>query len=170
MKNIAIILLTIYSIKLMECFKATDFCQRKEIKGKKSECHGNFQLSCDNNFCAKDQSNCKNFILFRTLKNLYKYEKDFIIFENKYKTFLGHIADCPQPKVYKWNSNDFCLNSKDCVTTFMKLWSFNQIKESECKCKGKHSFRCNTDYCALNKQTCDGLKNQKSKKEIKKCA
>ena len=82
---------------------------------------------------------------------------------------MNQIKDCPQPPKYKWNLNDVCLNSKDCLkTTLWRIWSTLLIP-GECKCKGKHNYRCNNDYCALNKQACDGLNNQKSKKKIKKC-
>lgn len=48
----------------------------------------------------------------------------------------------------------------------MTIWSFNQIKQ-ECKCKGKYSYKCSWDHCALDKLACDGLK--KNAKSIKKC-
>jgi hypothetical protein len=163
-----LILLIIFSIKLLESIKVTDLCQKKEVKGNKPACQNIYNFNCDSNLCAKYQSSCQTInSLFRAKNNFYRYEKDFILYSIQYKSFLEQIKECPKTAEYKWKPNDVCLNTKDCVNTFITIWSLNQIKKRECKCIGKYSYRCNSDYCALNKQACDGLKNKKSK--YKKC-
>jgi len=47
------------------------------------------------------------------------------------------------------------------------MWS-TKIKLVECECIGKFSFKCNSDYCGLDKQACDGL-NKRKIAGIKKC-
>ena len=156
----------------MECIRfltVTDFCQKTEVKGKiNAECQNIYNSSCDSNLCAKYQSSCQNInSLFRAKYNFYRYEKDFIIYLIQYKSFLKKLKKCPKPVEYKWKPHDVCLNTKNCVNTFIKIWSLNQVKKRECKCKGKYSYRCSSDYCALNKKDCDGLK--KKDVRIKKC-
>jgi len=67
-------------------------------------------------------------------------------------------------------------NENDYIYLKTKFESFmSQIKDCMqpdlCKCREKYSYRCDTKYCTLNKQACDGLYRQKSssKYEIKKC-
>ncbi len=61
--------------------------------------------------------------------------------------------------------NNVCLNAKDCSkSSIHRLWS----QKVDCKCKGKYNYKCNTDYCSLNKQTCDSLMKRKLT-GIKKC-
>ena len=48
---------------------------------------------------------------------------------------------------------------KNCVKlSIHRLWS----QRIECKFKGKYNYKCNSDYCALNKEACDELKKQKN--------
>jgi hypothetical protein len=145
------ILLIIFSIKLMECIRVTDYCQKTEIKGKiNAECQNIYNFYCDSNLCAKYQSSCRTInSLFRSKNNLYRYEKDFIKISMKYKSFLKQTKECPNPTEYKWKPNDVCLNTKRCVNTFITIWSFSQIKKRECKCKGKYSYKCSSDYCDI---------------------
>ena len=78
------------------------------------------------------------------------------------------IKVCPKLPKYKWNSNDVCLNTNDCLqTTFWRIWS-TLLKLDECKCKGKYNYKCNSDYCASDKRACDYLKQTKNL-IIKKC-
>ena len=105
---------------------------------------------------------------FSKVKDTQKSEKNYRLFENYYETFLSQIKDCPKaPPKYKWNSNDVCLNAKDCFQTIRLLWS-SIIKKGECKCKGKYDYKCDSDYCASNKQACNHLK-QMVRSKIKKC-
>ena len=167
MKMILIIL--IFAINLIECIKVTDFCYKIKINDKKQECQGNYTFNIADIVCAKDRYSSRSLRVFYSIRNIQRNKNDYIYLKNKYEIFMNQIKDCPQPPKYKWNLNDVCLNSKDCLkTTLWRIWSTLLIP-GECKCKGKHNYRCNNDYCALNKQACDGLNNQKSKKKIKKC-
>lgn len=68
----------VFSIKLLECIEVTDFCQKKEINGIKSECQGFFNVSCDSNLCAKEESTCQGInSLFRSKSNFYRIRKRF---------------------------------------------------------------------------------------------
>ena len=150
------ILLILLALNWIECLEVKDFCYKLKTKVKEFECNGDYSQSCGNGVCTKDEYNCKLIALY-------------YFFPNTLNQYMKHIKYCPKPpsETVKWKSNDVCLNTKDCVNTFITIWSLNQIKKRECKCIGKYSYRCNSDYCALNKQACDGLKNKKSK--YKKC-
>jgi hypothetical protein len=164
-----IIFLFFVSIKLIECIKVTDFCfhdifQNKIIKCKETK---NYKYECGQGICSIDRYSCQSMKLFSTIKDTQKIEKNYRFLENYYETFLSQIKDCPTPPKYKWNSNDVCLNAKDCLkTTLWRIWS--TLLTSQCKCKGKYDYKCNSDYCASNKQACNHLK-QIVRSKIKKC-
>jgi hypothetical protein len=154
----------------MECIKVNDFCFLKKYFSEKPECNGKYNASCYSGLCANHQSKCQSLILLRAIKNIYKYVKDYDDFKKEYDSFINQIKDCPEPP--KLNSNDYCLSKQNrylsCISTSARIWSFTQIKQNECKCTGKYSYRCNNEYCAKNKQACDDLRNR-SINGIKKC-
>lgn len=147
------ILFLLYLISFIECIRITDYCYK--LNGKEHKCKGKYYLNCNNNVCAKDRLSCKNLILFSPNNDN----------NNGFKTIRSQIKNC----IEEWNSNGICLISNNCSKTigYGGRWSI-QIKSNECKCSGKYSFKCNGNYCALNKRTCDGLKN-KPIKINKKC-
>ena len=152
------ILFFLYFISFMECLKVTDFCQNN--KEKKLECLGKYNLSCYGFLCTKYQNSCKNLILLRTLKNMHTYDEDFFEYKKKYDSFINQIGYCAEPK--KLNPNDYCLKRKNkylsCTSTSARIWTFNQTKQKDCKCIGEYGHRCNNEYCAKNKKSCDDLK------------
>jgi hypothetical protein len=152
------ILLILYFVAFIECnkYKISEICYPKARK--KIECHGQYNYNCNNSVCTKNKYTCEMMSLFSGLKGEYL---------KKYKSVLNVIKKCPEPPINKWKPNDVCLNTKDCVSTLMSIWSFNRIKQKECKCRGKYDYRCNQDYCALNKRACERLK--KNINGIKKC-
>lgn len=139
--------------------KADAFCYKK----KELDCDGTHSLKCVDIYCTKDQKSCKNIIMFTSVKFI---KQGF--YKQRYELFKKQIRNCSQSIKYKWNSKDVCLNAKNCIKpSIHRLWSIQMIP-IECKCTGKHSFRCNGNYCALNKQACDGLKSKPITK-IMKC-
>lgn len=167
---IKIIFLFFVSIKLIECIKMTDFCfhdifQNKIIKCKETK---NYNYECGQGICSIDRYSCQSLKLFSKVKDTQKSEKNYRFFENYYEKFLSQIKDCPKtPLKYKLNSNDLCLNARDCFQAIRLLWS-SIIKKGECKCKGKYDYKCDSDYCASDKQACDHLK-QIVRSKTKKC-
>ena len=165
-----IIFLFFVSIKLIECIKVTDFCfhdifQNKIIKCKETK---NYKYECGQGICSIDRYSCQSLKLFSKVKHTQRKENEYIFFQNQYETFVKQIKNCPESPKYKWNLNDVCLNTKDCLqTTFWRIWS-TLLKPGECKCKEKYNYKCNRDYCASDKRACDYLKQTK-KFRIKKC-
>ena len=154
MKNI-IFLFFIVS-KLTECthLKYDNYC----YKINDFACYGEYIFTCSDFLCTKSQYTCHVLSLFSNLRGKHT---------NNYVSFMNKIENCSKQPKYKWNKNKVCLNTKNCLkTSIHRLWS-SKTKLIECKCIGKYNFRCNTDYCALNKQACDGLK--KKMVGIKKC-
>jgi hypothetical protein len=152
------ILLILFLVVFVECknFKmSANICLPRA--GKTVECHGEFNNNCNNFVCTKNKYTCQMLLFSFGLKGEHK---------RKHESFIKEIKECSMPPKYKWKSNDACFNANDCVTTLMSIWSFRQIK-SECKCQGIYSYKCNRDYCALNKLACQGLK--KNKLKLKKC-
>jgi hypothetical protein len=167
--KIVFTLIVIFSINWIECtFKVTDFCKKLEIYGKEQECKGKYSLSCADILCAKDRYSCQGIRLLHGIKSIQKTEKDYQFFKNNFEAFIKLIKKCPKQLKYKLNSNDVCLNTKDCFkSSLWRIWS-TLLKTDECKCRGKYNFRCNSDYCALDKQACDTLKQVKQS-NITKC-
>ena len=155
-----------YLFSFIQCsIKVSDFCNKIKIKGKEVECQQNYSSSCGEYLCAKDRYSCQNIKLYNSIKAIQKNERDYLLFENRLDLFLKLIKNCPKPLEYEWNPNDVCLNSKNCFNTRLRIWS-SVMKPIECKCRGKYALRCNSDYCGVGRQACDGLKNMI---KIKKC-
>jgi hypothetical protein len=161
-KIIIILMLISFSLKLNKCIKHTDFCFLKESKIK---CEGVYNLTCGNVVCTKYEDSCRSLTLISSLKNIQKNKKYDGHHMKKFKSFLSLIKDCP--KLTEWMPVNVCLSSKNCLKPFIRNIRWIENKQSECKCSGKYSFRCNTDYCGRNKQACNDLKQRKF--EIKKC-
>ena len=155
-----------FLMKLIACLKREDYCYQKKIYNKPNICQETHNYTCWDGFCSVDRGTCENLQVFTLINN---YErKNYFKYRNKYKIFMRLIKFCPEPPKYKWNSNDFCLNSKDCLNPpTHRLFSSLISKLNECKCVGKYIYRCNADYCGVNKLACDGLK--KNRNDIKKC-
>jgi len=163
MKIILTIILVIFSINLSECaLKVTDFCKKLEIDGKEQECNGKYSLSCAGILCAKDRYSCQSIRVFHGIKNIQKTEKDYLFFQNNFEAFMKLIKKCPKLPKYKWNPNDVCLIAENCFqTSLWRIWS-TLFKPGECKCRGRYNYKCNSDYCALDKRACDYVKQNNS--------
>ena len=137
--------------------KIDDLCYPKAEKELK--CYGNYSFFCGDFICTKNQYICHVLSLFSGLRGEHR---------KNYESFMTKIKNCPEPPKYKWNKNDVCLNTKNCVKpSIHRLWSA-KIRLVDCKCIGKHSFKCNSDYCGLDKRACDGV-NKKVMIGIKYC-
>lgn len=157
----------VFLIKLIICLKKEDYCRRFDINNKLLACQNKHNYNCGHGLCSVDRSSCQNLAIFYLIK---KYEiEGYSIYKYKQVSFLNSIKDCNEVANYKWNSNDVCSNSKDCKhppSHRLWLWS-NKMNQNECKCSGKYNYRCNSDYCALYKEACNGLNTTPF--EIKKC-
>jgi len=154
---------------IIECIKVNNFCYQSSIETNKN-CNKRHSFKCSQitNLCSIDRYSCQSLTLFSKVKHTQRKENDYIFFQNQYEAFIKLIKVCPKPPKYKLNPNDVCLNTKNCLqTTFWRIWS-TLLKLDECNCKGKYNFKCNSDYCASDKRTCDYLKEIKNL-EIKKC-
>jgi hypothetical protein len=149
-----------FIVSFIECtnLKIDDLCYPKEQKDLK--CYGNnYSFACGDFICTKNQYICHVLSLFSGLQGEHR---------KNYESFMIKIKNCPEPPKYKWNKNNVCLNTKNCVKpSIHRLWS-TKIKLVECECIGKHSFKCNSDYCGTDKQACDGL-NRKKMIGVKYC-
>jgi hypothetical protein len=160
-----ILIIFFYTFSFMNCLKHSNFCYYDKMKGDTLNCQGiRYNLTCGD-LCAKDKVSCDSIELFRSVRNLQKYDRDYLYFKKNYESFMNQIKDCPERPKYKWNSNDVCLNAKNCFK--MSMWSIHK-KPDECKCGGKYNIRCNGDYCAVDKRVC-GEVTKKRKINVKKC-
>jgi hypothetical protein len=167
--RILIILILILSVNYLESLNLTDYCLNKETKRNHLECHGKHNLSCGDILCSNHEASCRGIRLFSGVKNMQRNEKNYLHYRKKFNLFLRQIKLCPEAPKYKWNTNDICLNSKDCFKAIYGVWSF-QMKQTECKCTGKYSYKCTNNFCATNKKVCDeALKGNSISKIKNKC-
>ena len=162
--KLKIILILFLVIKLMKCLSYSDFCIPNE--NDKIECGGIYNYACGDFVCAKNQYRCHLLSLFSGSKGKHRYN---------YESFVNKIHQCPESHLLKrkpkyiWSPNDVCLNPKDCVQSlFHRLWLPRwTMKFGECKCSGKYSHKCSSDYCGLDERSCTEL--SKKPTGIKKC-
>ena len=147
MKIIKVIFFFIF-VSFIKCtdLKHTDFCFPKQ--GKEFICHGSFNFSCAEFVCTRTQYNCHVLSMFSVLKGVHR---------QNYEKFMLKIRDCSEPPKYKWTKSNVCLNSNTCG--IRRLWPMKITQLIECKCTGKHSFKCShTNYCGIDERACQGLK------------
>jgi hypothetical protein len=164
--NILILIILYNIVNFIENIGITDFCFKKN-NIEKSCPKQKHSYDCGQSLCSIGRYNCQSIKLFATVKNFQKSKQSYLFFHNNFEKFIRSIKKCSEPPKYKWNPNDVCLNTKDCMNTTIRIWS-NLLKPSECKCKGKYNHKCNSDYCASDKRACDYLKKI-IRSKIKKC-
>jgi len=154
-------------IKLIVCLKNEEFCYQisTDNNNELENCRETHNFKCWNGLCSVGPKSCENLAVFLLIK---KYGvNDFQKYKNKIETFMKQVKNCTEES--KLISDNVCLNTKDCVHPpihRLRLWS-NQMSPNECKCNGKYSFRCNSEYCASNKRSCNEINGISY--EIKKC-
>jgi hypothetical protein len=80
--------------------------------------------------------------------------------KNDFELLNKQIKDCAY-RIYKFNSNDFCLNGKDCKMIH-RYRHKKIIKQIDCKCPNKQSFKCEK-YCTIDSLACDFYKSKENK-------
>ena len=73
--------------------------------------------------------------------------------KNQVKMFNKQIKDCKN-KVYEFDSNDFCVNGRNCKTIQLGYGYNQKTKKVDCKCPSKQSFKCGK-YCTTDSNACD---------------
>ena len=169
------LLLAISIIKEAEMFKTNDFCfiTEKHCIGKfglnkvykteckKTKCKGVLSFQCGTDHCSKNESTCVKLLRFNQMFKVYL--KTSISYYNalkEYNDFHKIIRNCTQTP-YEWNSNDVCLNGKNCFFTHLNSMSLSgKMKVNipiNCVCQNKYSYRCSKEFCTISKRACDEL-------------
>jgi hypothetical protein len=196
------LIIFILALHLIFGLKSTDYCIRKqkECKGyydkqqnyhtkcKPVKCNGKFNIECggESNICTSNKIKCTKYknslsLFFKIISEIKNndplFAAKYLTEKNKIQIFNKHIKDC-QNKIYKFKSNDFCLNGQNCVETRKELigFGFNYrkitlTKTIDCKCPASKSFKCGK-YCTTNSITCDYYKlfeNQNQFTNITEC-
>ncbi len=155
-KSLIIVLLFLHSII---CLKSNDFCiiKQKECKGfydlknnyktkcNLIKCHGQFKYESSPNICSNNKTALD---LYNKWLILIKENAIDSNAAKKFKLFNKHINDCKN-KSYRFNSNDFCIKTKNC--------SLTQLKRFEC---GK--------YCTINSISCNYYKSNEKNRNFGK--
>ncbi len=188
-KNILIFLSLI--IHLTSGLKSTDFCilKQKECRGyydKQQQenykikctpikCHGKLAYECESNsICSVNKIECDEYRQMDSYRKIIntvqtfntKFANKHSMITNKIQSFNKEIKYC-QNKYYKFKSNDFCLNGKNCAEVRKELigfgFSYRKItitRKIDCKCPASKSFKCDK-YCTTDSIACDYYKSLK---------
>jgi hypothetical protein len=180
-KKISLILLFL-TLHLTISLKSTDFCipkQQKECKGyydrhKKYQikcntikCHGKFSYDCGSDICSNNMNECKKYNYRKMYSNnafrmrivLTSPTKQLSV-KNSFKLFTKQLKEC-EYRIYKFDSNDFCLNGKDCKMIH-RYRHKKIIKQIDCQCPNEQSFKCEK-YCTIDSLACDFYKSKENK-------
>jgi hypothetical protein len=172
--------------------KSTDFCilKQKKCKGYYDglgnyhvncdliKCHGKLSYNCELNICSKNEHDCNEYNKLQTYKKILfetqsftniMSEKKYLKERNKIELFNENIHECAN-KTYEYESNDFCLNGRNCKIIFE--YGYRKfVKKIDCKCPNKQSFKCGK-YCTLDSNACDyyfKTNNESFIKQINDC-
>jgi hypothetical protein len=176
------LILILLALNLTTSLLVNDFCIRKQkeckgfydekqnykIKCNLIECYGTQSNQCSNRICSKNVTKCDKYNQLESIMKMYleiekiypnlaaKYKEQ----KNKFYLLNNKIKDC-KIKAYKFDSNDYCVNGKNCWTSF-GYGLLKTIKQTDCKCLIKLSFKCG-DFCTKNSDSCDYKSNNKNK-------
>jgi hypothetical protein len=186
------------SLHLTICLKTTDLCflkqqdckgfydeqQNYQTKCKPIKCHDNLTYECKSKLCTRNKLECNEYNHLQSYMNILLEQQAFnplLAVQNQkeinnFKNFNKNIKLC-QNKVYKFKSNDFCLNGKNCIEKNLgksfDVYHHKMTKQIDCRCSVKQSFKCGK-YCATDSIACDyynksKLINQNLNRSIKDC-
>ena len=127
-------------MKQKECKGFYDTKNNYKTKCNLIKCPGEFKYECSPNICSKNQTALD---LYNKWVLLIKENAIDSKAAKQFKLFNKHINNCKN-KVYRFNSNDFCIKIKNC--------SLNGQKKFECgKYCTKNSIECNYYYKSYEK-------------------
>jgi hypothetical protein len=182
------VIILFFTFNLTTSLKTTDFCilNQQECKGfydrKENyhtkcdliKCHGNeFRHQCEFSICSRNK--CDEYKQSTTFKNILFLRQPITPIlvssisneKNKIKLFKENIKYCKN-KLYKFDSNDFCLNGRNCKTVHLAYGYNRKTKKVDCKCPSKQSFKCDK-YCTTDSNACDYFKKNKNLENINDC-
>lgn len=149
------------SINLINSIRIEDFCfQSEECQSKycKQECEGQLSHQCGYGLCSNIRHSCQSIKLWSILTINAKTD----VVTTSYQNFILGINNCPQKIKYQLKSNDFCISGTKCY--YKQKLPFRLVnrrvevfKYSECKCLGKHKFKCERNICAKDRDACNVL-------------
>ena len=148
-------------------FSPRDFCVLPEEYQKEARCK---QFQCGTEFCSTTENKCKSFIGWTILlgQNVSYVKKT----ADLYPYFLLSIKVCVSSQ-YILLKSEVCENKKLCYER--KQWSSRLMfrgptvkVEKKCPCKSKYEYDCENGYCAVNKNACKIMLEDKKYKKIVK--
>jgi hypothetical protein len=145
---ILVLLMVDYSILL----KPNEFCTKK-IDHK---CHhSNFEHNCIN-YCTNNKTNCNSLKEYSQSTQKFKNTLNDHLKIIRYRSFLNSIDSC-ENKIYKWDSNDLCLNKKKCIVRKrIPLRASDSYIEKITICNCKSGFtKCTQNFCAKTQEACE---------------
>lgn len=140
-------------------------------------CNQKYSINCMPKVCSASKEACE--YLKKEKDMLYPFFKTITdeIRKLRYNYFLKIIQPCSKRK--NWKSNEICLNDKKCYKSKSTVMSFGSVyyttKVEECPCSNNHTYYCEENICASNRNACNGFRlkykeNHDAKKiSLKKC-
>ena len=146
-------------IEINVCQGYYDFKQIYQTKCNLIECSDRFKIKCFNsNICSNDIKECNDYKQLNS--NVYIFISKLIGIKSKKRDqlekFNRHIRLCKN-NIYKFNTNDFCVNGLNCMDKLVSLTSRGNKQANkivDCKCPNELSFKF-SKYCTKDSIVCD---------------
>ena len=162
------ILIVITLIKPFYCIHSKDVC----IRDSDISCLGDRKFMCKPDFCAKDETTCKQLTLLNHIKRATVF-RNRLVSLNK---FTNSIQTCP----YVWHPSSLCFNAaRKCFTKEEILTKNGKLylkKNVQCQClKSPYLHSCGSGFCSKHKKDCEEFQSMGYEKlptlrnEIKLC-
>ncbi len=144
-KKLKIIITVLLLIRPLFSLNTTDLCRNTLT------CKGKLGFNCVTDLCTLNAETCDDYIKFI---QVHLFHSSHILYN-----FLKNIKTC-EIKSNMLTRNDYCLKNSNCFRK-LSIWTSQGYitinKKQDCKCEGKHKYKCGNDYCAMDSQYCDLL-------------
>ena len=183
MVNRKILFILFISIQLVFSLKSDYLCRLEQIvckgfydskqqyktKCKLVDCSSSFSTKCGINTCSRNRTECQEYKKFNSYVHTWigkqaalnpKMTDMYLKERATLHAFNKDIKACKK-RMYKLESNDFCLNGFVCAEKLSLSFGYTLIKKKiDCKCPNKNSYKCGI-YCTKDSIACDYIKKIK---------
>ena len=175
MFNKKILIICLLKLHLALALKSANFCtlkqkvckgyydtkQKYQTKCDLIECSDEtFSLKCSKDICSNNKTECHKYKQLNSYFTNSKFSKKYFQTKMNFDTFNKNIKECNK-KIYKLNTNDFCLLGLVCVKKQVSPTSlgYNYVnKKIDCKCPNEKSFKC-AKFCTKDSTACNYSKS-----------
>ena len=163
-KQVVIFFLAVLTV---DSFSPANYCTIPDKYYHEAKCK---KFQCTDELCSTDENKCKALVGWTALLEL---KISFITKTLKsYSEFVLSIKNCTKNH-YVMMKSLVCENKKVCYeykkwTSWQMFKTINIRLRTTCPCRGKYSYDCGNNRCAIDKKTCQIFKDETYKEFVKK--